>query len=58
VRASNAGEPVILDEESDAGKAYADAIGRFLGEKVPHRFIEEKNHWLKRLFRFKETEAV
>ena len=58
LRASNAGEPVILDEESDAGKAYCDAIGRFLGEDVPHRFIEEKNHWLKRLFRFKETEAV
>jgi septum site-determining protein MinD len=46
---------VILDEESDAGSAYADSIARFLGEDVPHRFIEEKSHWLKRLFRFKES---
>lgn len=50
LRASNAGAPVILDKDSDAGKAYADAIARFLGEDVPHRFIEEKSHWLKRLF--------
>jgi len=58
LRASNSGEPVILAEESDAGQAYADAIGRFLGEEIPHRFIAEKNHWLKRLLRFKEKEAI
>lgn len=58
LRASNAGEPVILDETSDAGQAYSDAIARFLGEEIPHRFIEEKSHWFKRLFRIKETEPV
>lgn len=58
LRASNAGEPVILDAESDAGQAYMDAIGRFLGEDLPHRFIEEKKHWLKRLFSSKEKETV
>lgn len=58
LRASNAGDPVILDTESDAGQAYADAVARFLGENVPHRFIEEKTHWLKRLFRAKEKETV
>lgn len=58
LRASNAGEPVILDENSDAGQAYADAVARFLGEEVPHRFIEEKSHWLKRFFSFKEKETV
>lgn len=58
LRASNSGEPVILDEESDAGQAYMDAVSRFLGEDVPHRFIDEKAHWLKRIFRFKEKEAV
>ena len=31
--ASNSGEPVILDEESDAGQAYADAI--WIGYHVP-----------------------
>lgn len=58
LRASNAGEPVILDESSDAGQAYADAVARFLGEEVPHRFLEEKSNWLKRLFRIKEAETV
>ena len=58
LRASNSGTPVILDQESDAGKAYADIVARFLGEKVPHRFIEEKAHWLKRIFSSKEKEAA
>lgn len=59
LRASNSGEPVILDEKSDAGQAYADAVGRFLGEDVPLRFIKEvKTPWLKRLFRLKEKEMV
>lgn len=51
LRASNQGEPVILDVESDAGKAYADTIERLLGEERPFRFIEEeKKGFLKRLF--------
>ncbi|OAI46293.1 septum site-determining protein MinD [Gammaproteobacteria bacterium SCGC AG-212-F23] len=56
LRASNAGDPVILDEESDAGQAYADAIERFLGEDKPFRFVSEKVHWIKRLFSIKEKE--
>ncbi len=58
LRASNSGEPVILDDQSDAGQAYHDAVGRFLGEELPHRFIEEKQTWLKRIFSFKEKENV
>jgi len=51
LRASNAGVPVILDKESDAGSAYRDAVSRFLGESVPHRFIqEEKKGFFQRLF--------
>ncbi|PKH26892.1 septum site-determining protein MinD [Enterobacterales bacterium CwR94] len=51
LRASNQGEPVILDIESDAGKAYADTVDRLLGEERPFRFIEEeKKGFLKRLF--------
>nr|VUD31597.1 Septum site-determining protein MinD [Raoultella sp. NCTC 9187] len=34
LRASNQGEPVILDDASDAGKAYADTVERLLGENV------------------------
>ncbi|MDT8364064.1 MAG: septum site-determining protein MinD [Nitrosomonas sp.] len=48
--ASNAGIPVILDEKSDAGQAYADVVARYLGEKKPHRFIESKKGFLRKLF--------
>lgn len=48
---SNAGKPVILDEDSAAGQAYSDAIDRLLGESKPHRFIEApKKGLLSRLF--------
>ena len=49
--ASNKGIPVILNDDSRAGKAYADAVSRFLGEEVKHRFIEpEKKGLLRRVF--------
>lgn len=35
LRASNQGEPVILDKESDAGKAYDDTVDRLLEKNVP-----------------------
>lgn len=38
LRSSNLGTPVILDDTSPAGRAYADAVGRFLGETIEHRF--------------------
>lgn len=51
LQASNAGVPVILDEKSDAAQAYGDAVSRFLGEELPHRFLDvEKKGLIKRLF--------
>lgn len=51
LKASNQGVPVILDSESDAGQAYADAVERLLGKDVPHRFLEvQKKGFLNRLF--------
>ncbi len=51
LNASNSGNPVILDEESNAGQAYADVVSRYLGENTPHRFInEEKRGLFSRLF--------
>jgi septum site-determining protein MinD len=48
---SNSGVPVILDEQSDAGQAYADAVARLLGEDRPMRFLEpRKKGLLQRLF--------
>lgn len=46
LNASNSGTPVILDEESDAGQAYSDIVARYLGEEVPHRFIEKEKKGL------------
>jgi septum site-determining protein MinD len=55
LRASNIGAPVIFDKESQAGLAYSDVVGRFLGEDHPHRFIEvKKKNFLQRLFRTRE----
>ncbi len=52
--ASNSGVPIILDEASKAGQAYADIVDRYLGEDKPHRFIEEdKKGLFGRLFRGK-----
>lgn len=39
LNASNSGVPVILQDESDAGKAYDDAVARFLGQSRPLRFL-------------------
>jgi septum site-determining protein MinD len=51
LNASNSGAPVILDRESDAGQAYGDAVGRYLGEDLPHRFVEaQKKGFFSRLF--------
>jgi|TARA_B110000240_G_C13486629_1_gene447773 septum site-determining protein MinD len=51
LKASNAGEPVILDTESDAGKAYQDVIDRLLGKTVEFRFLQaEHKSFLSRLF--------
>ncbi len=48
---SNAGTPVILDNESPAGQAYDDAVGRLLGDSLPMRFTEaQKKGFLSRLF--------
>ena len=46
LNASNSGAPVILDEKSDAGQAYMDVVRRYLGENLPHRFLEEQRKGL------------
>jgi len=40
LRASNTGTPVIFDPESPAGRAYGDAVARFLGEQREMRFVK------------------
>ncbi len=49
--ASNAGTPVILNENSDVSQAYEDAVSRLLGETVPLRFVDEpKKGFFARMF--------
>ncbi len=51
LKASNQGVPVILDEQSDAGQAYSDAVDRLLGKDLAHRFLDvKKPGFLQRLF--------
>ena len=51
LNASNAGVPVILDRESSAGQAYGDMVSRYLGDELPHRFLQvQKKGLLGRLF--------
>jgi septum site-determining protein MinD len=50
LQASNAGIPVTLDKNSNAGQAYLDVVARFLGEERPQRFIEDKKGFFSRLF--------
>ena len=51
LKASNQGVPVILDEQSDAGQAYSDAVDRLLGKDKEHRFLDvQKKGFFERLF--------
>ena len=51
LNASNKGEPVILESESEAGQAYDDAVARLLGEDRPLRFTTlEKKGFFSKLF--------
>lgn len=51
LNASNSGQPVIMDKDSDAGQAYQDTVQRLLGETVPFRFLTvEKKGFIKRIF--------
>ncbi|HEX2083816.1 MAG TPA: septum site-determining protein MinD [Xanthomonadaceae bacterium] len=51
LNASNKGEPVIMDMESNAGQAYDDAVARLMGEERPMRFTTtEKKGFFTKLF--------
>ena len=48
LKASNTGTPVILDRDSPAGRAYEDAVARFLGEQRELRFVKAERKGLLR----------
>lgn len=46
LKASNLGQPVVLDQSSAAGRAYRDSVGRFLGETIEQRFVPTERRGL------------
>ncbi len=52
LQASNIGTPIVLDERSVAGQAYADAVSRLLGQTIELRFValpkKSFMNWLRR----------
>jgi septum site-determining protein MinD len=51
LHSSNVGVPVILDNASQAGQAYDDAVSRILGGNMPLRFTAvEKKRFFSRVF--------
>ena len=50
LNASNAGVPVTLEADTDAGQAYLDAVARYLGEEREHRFLTQRKGLFGRLF--------
>jgi septum site-determining protein MinD len=57
LNASNAGSPVVLDTDSDAGDAYTNLVSRFLGDTSAPIYPGKKKGFFKRLFR-KSEEGV
>jgi septum site-determining protein MinD len=51
LKASNTGTPVVLDQESPAGRAYQDAVARFLGEQREMRFVKPEKKGIFRSLR-------
>ena len=52
LKASNLGQPIILDGISPAGQAYLDAVGRFLGDTIDFRFTRpERRGFFQRFMR-------
>ena len=50
LKASNSGNPVIMEKNSEAGMAYQDAVERLLGNELPLRFLNEKKGLFSKFF--------
>ncbi len=51
LKASNLGMPVAMDEESNAGKAYRDAVQRLMGQQIEHKLLSpERQGFFARIF--------
>ena len=50
LQASNTGSPVILEPQSDAGAAYVELVGRYLGELDPQAPVRMERGFFGRLF--------
>ena len=52
VTAANRGEPCVMSDDSQAGQAYRNIVGRLLGETIPFMEFEKEGFWsrLKHVF--------
>ncbi|MBE6100067.1 MAG: septum site-determining protein MinD [Anaerovibrio sp.] len=57
VTSANRGEPVVGDNDSQAGKAYANIVGRLMGEDIPFMEFEKEGFFtkLKKAFGLKKN---
>lgn len=58
LKASNTGEPVTFNKDSDAGKAYLETVARLLGEEIKVSVPAEKSSIFRRWMAFKEREEA
>lgn len=59
LRASNSGNPVSLDANSDAGQSYLNAVARFLGEEEPFKnVLQKRRNLFKRIFGGQKEETL
>lgn len=60
LNASNRGEPVILDQESDAGKQYMDVVRRYIGKAPAFSLdsMKQKKGLFRRLFTSQKEEVA
>ena len=45
VTSTNRGEPCVTMQESPAGQAFLDVVGRLCGEEIPFREFPKDNFW-------------
>ena len=57
VTSANRGEPVVGDNDSQAGRAYANIVGRLMGEDIPFMEFEKEGFFtkLKKAFGLKKN---
>jgi septum site-determining protein MinD len=57
ITSTNKGEPIVNDENSQAGQAYMNVARRITGEEVPFMDLDAPKTWIDKFKRFFMTVA-